>query len=175
MKPAIQNADRLAPVGRLIPWRRGLLLLAAVLAGCQSQPLGLGPYTAPRVTGRVLAADSGQPLAGVEVSRVAPGSRGWRSTPLKGSELLLQKAPIQTDMDGRFVLGSERVLSVVRGSGWNVAGLLFEAAGYRSLQTNCPTGTATNSVSGEPVLDVGRILLAPLPKPNAVPRQTSRH
>ncbi len=49
-----------------------LLLLMAALAGCQSREVI--HYTSPEVTGRVLAADTHQPLSGVSVQRVAPAN-----------------------------------------------------------------------------------------------------
>ncbi len=74
----------------------------------------------------------------------------------------MRKAPVQTDRDGMFRLANERVLSLVRGAGWNVVSLSFDRAGYRHFETNCPLSAATNRPSGEPVLDVGRIMLQPL-------------
>ncbi len=71
----------------------------------------------------------------------------------------MRKPPPQTDANGRFELPSERVLSVVRGAGWDVIPLRFERAGYLHFTTNCATSSVTNAVDGEPVLDVGRILL----------------
>ena len=133
-----------------------------LLAGCQASLWG--PYTAPRVTGRVIAADTRVPLPGVRVSRGYrerhPGL-GW---PPKGSELMVQKMPSRTDEQGNFVLQSERVLSVFRGSGWDQIRLRFEAPGYLPLQTNYPVSLETNAPSGEPSLSVGEVLLRPASK-----------
>ena len=93
------------------------LLVVVMLFGCKSRPLG--PYTSPRVTGRVLAADTDQPLANVLVIRGSGEARSM--SPPKGAELLMQKAPAQTDVNGMFELASERVLSVVRGVGWKLS------------------------------------------------------
>ena len=79
----------------------------------------------------------------------------------KGAEFLMRKPPVQTDASGRFEVPSERVLSIVRGAGWDVIPLRFERASYLHFTTNCPTATVTNTVDGEPVLDLGRILLQP--------------
>ncbi len=133
------------------------LALVLLLLGCKSTPLG--PYVSPRVTGQVLAADTDQPLAGVTVARSPVDPR--RLSQAKGAELLMLKAPVRTDANGRFDLASERVLSIVRGAGWNIVSLSFEHAGYRRFQTNCPTSSVTNWDSGEPVLQVGRVLLQP--------------
>ena len=75
----------------------------------------------------------------------------------------MRKPPIQTGADGRFEVPSERVLSIVRGEGWDVIPLRFERAGYLHFTTNCPTSSVTNTVDSEPVLDVGGILLQPAP------------
>ncbi|HWH67740.1 MAG TPA: hypothetical protein VNT26_00010 [Candidatus Sulfotelmatobacter sp.] len=135
-----------------------LLLMVLALAGCKSHPLG--PYVSPRVTGQVLAADTYQPLPEVRVIRGRPkASPNWE---LKGGELLMLKSPVQTDREGRFVLESERVLSVVRGSGWNRVQLTFERDGYQRFQTNCSIRLATNTFRGEPLLSVGEVLLQKL-------------
>ena len=136
------------------------LILFLVLVGCKSRPLG--PYVSPRVTGQVVSADDLRPLAGVSVIRGPADPQ--RGSPPKGAELLMRKAPVQTDENGRFQSASERVLSVVRGSGWNVVSLSFERFGYHRFQTNCPINALTNAANGEPVLAVGRIFLQPMPK-----------
>ena len=128
-------------------------------AGCKSRPLG--PYVAPAVTGRVLAADTRQPLADVKVTRGVPPAAG---SSLKGAELLVLKTPVRTDRDGHFTLASERVLSVVRGFDWNVVSLSFDHGGYQHFHTNCPAVLATSEGSGKPVLDIGQILLQPANK-----------
>jgi hypothetical protein len=132
------------------------------LIGCVHRPLG--PYVSPRVTGQVIAADSGKALAGVKITRGQPERRPSMEQP-KGGEVLMRKSPVTTDQDGRFSLGSERVLSIFRGSGWNQVQLTFERAGYEGLRTNCPTLSATNLLEGELTLDVGTVLLQPARKP----------
>jgi hypothetical protein len=133
------------------------LLLVLFAAGCQSRPLG--PYVAPAVTGRVLASDTRQPLAGVKVTRGESASSAGAS--LKGAELLALKNPVRTGKDGDFALDSERVLSVVRGLDWNIVSLSFDCGGYRHFQTNCLTTLVTSGLTGKPVLDVGQIFLQP--------------
>lgn len=137
-----------------------ILCVAVAAAGCKSRPLG--PYVSPRVTGRVLAGDSGLPLAGVKVTRGKANSYLTTGTALKGGELLMLKVPVQSGRDGRFVLTSERVLSVVRGAGWNYVALSFERSGYQSFRTNCSISLASTPTNGQPVLDVGTIRLQPL-------------
>jgi hypothetical protein len=131
------------------------LLLLLALLGCESRPLG--PYASPRIVGQVFDQDTKRVLADVVVVRGPIDS--LKSSPPKGAELLIGKVPVRTDEHGRFELASERVLSVVRGAGWDVVSLKFERAGYRDFQTNCLSATFTNSPDGEAVLDIGRIYL----------------
>ena len=132
-------------------------------AGCKAMPFS--PLVSPRVTGRVLAADTGAPLAGVKVmsGQHAEGFKGV--LPPKGGELLTVKAPVRTGPDGRFTLDTERVLTPFRGAGWFSLQLSFERAGYERFRTNYPSASlSTNSPKGEPLLDAGNILLHPTPK-----------
>lgn len=140
------------PVGRLV------LLTCLLVAGCKSHPLG--PYVSPRVEGQVVAANNGLPLAGVKVSRGQPHRNAIAGTP-KGGELLMARPPAQTGPDGRFTLPGERVLSIVRGSGWNEVRLTFEKAGFSRLRTNFPASLATNSPAGETRLELGTVRLEP--------------
>jgi len=141
-----------------LTWGVALLVCASIPA-CKSHPLG--PYVSPRVKGEVVAADNGRQLAGVRVSRGRQRFNAIGGYP-KGGELLMAKAPAQTGPEGHFALPSERVLSVVRGSGWNEVNLTFEKAGYYRLQTNFPSRLATNSETGEPILDLGTVRLKPI-------------
>jgi hypothetical protein len=138
-------------------------LAAAALVGCKSMPLS--PFIAPRVTGRVLAADTSQPLAGVTVKSGAQASGYRGGMPPKGGELLIAKAPVRADRDGRFTLETERVLTPFRGAGWFSVQFLFECPGYERFRTNYSTlNVRTNSPNGEPLLDAGDILLHPVSK-----------
>ena len=140
-----------------------LCLAAVALAGCESMPFS--PFTSPRVTGRVLAADTGRPLADVTVQSGArrDGSRG--AIPPKGGELLMAKAPVRTDQDGRFTLDTERVLTPFRGARWFSVQLYFQRAGYERFRTNYSTlNLSTNSPNGEPLLNAGEIRLHPVTK-----------
>jgi hypothetical protein len=112
------------------------------------------------VEGQVLSADTGLPLPGVKVTQ-GKNSRDSLSGSPKGAELLVRKTPVLTDAEGRFVLGSERVLSLVRGSGWDQVRLTFEHAGYQRFRTNYSMGWTTNSPGSEPMLNVGQVRLLP--------------
>ena len=138
------------------------LLLVATAAGCRSRPLG--PYVSPGVIGRVVAADSHQPLAGVRVTRGEAYLSAAQRQRLKGAELLTLKAPALTDYEGKFAFGSERVLSIVRGSDWSYVSLSFELGGYERFHTNCSATLATNTAPDQPIMDAGTIFLQPAPK-----------
>jgi hypothetical protein len=136
------------------------LALTLSLAGCKSG--SWGPYTSPRVTGQVLAADTRKPLEGVSVSR--GGTERQPKAPPKGGELMIRKVPVRTDEKGEFELQSERVLSIFRGSGWSQTRLHFTKSGYLSLQTNFSLSLGTNSATGEATLAIGQVLLQPAGK-----------
>ena len=135
-----------------------LLLVAA--CGCQSGKFT--HYTSPEVTGRVLAADTLQPLANATVQRPIP-QIFEPSSPPKGSQLLMKSDGAQTDGDGRFVLPWKSVLTIFRQPGWWSAPVVFSHSGYESFQTNY-TGTNVSSYTsaGAPVVNAGDVLLRPL-------------
>jgi hypothetical protein len=141
----------------------GLFLFALTLAGCKN--LAWGPYVSPRVTGQVLAADTGQPLAGVKVIRGRPEPRSLAGWAPHGGELLLRQPPTLTGPRGQFVLESQRVLTLIRWGGWSSVGLTFEHPGYLRFQTNYSLTSlaATNAPDGVPLLDAGRVLLQEAP------------
>src|SRR5208283_1042308 len=114
-----------------------LCLAAVVLAGCKAMPFS--PFISPRVTGRVLAADTRQPLSGVTVQSGAQARAYRGAMPPKGGELLMAQAPVRTDRDGRFTLETERVLTPFGGAGWFSVPLLFEHSGSERYRTNYST------------------------------------
>lgn len=139
-----------------------VLMFSLLMCGCQSG--SWGPYSSPRVSGQVLSADTEEPLLGVNVIRGGaekPPQAGW---PPKGGELMMRKPPVQTDKNGQFVLASERVLSVYRGTGWNHVRLRFIKPGFLTLQTNFSLTLMTNAPEGEASLPIGRVFLQPAPK-----------
>jgi hypothetical protein len=139
----------------------GLAVLA--LAGCKSQSLSL--IISPRVTGRVLAADTGKPLADVKIRSGEQAEALYNTSPPKGGERMMARAPVQTDLDGRFVLDTQRALTPFRGSGWFSVQLSFEHAGYERFLTNYSyLNLGTNTLNGESVLDAGNIRLQPASK-----------
>jgi hypothetical protein len=136
-------------------------LLLAVLAGCQSG--SITHYTSPEVTGRVLAADTHQPIANVNVQRVGSDGNFQPFGPPKGGQLLMQTGGARTDADGRFVLESKSVFALFRQPGWWSVPVAFEHSNYKSFQTNYTGDNVTShSAEGAPVIDAGDILLQPV-------------
>lgn len=131
------------------------------LAGCQSD--GVTHYVSPEVTGRVLAADTHQPLANVRVQCGGSGQSFEPFGPPKGGQLLMETAAVRTDADGRFVLDSKSVFALFRQPGWWSVPVAFSHSGYESFQTNYTGANVTShSAAGAPVVNAGDILLPPV-------------
>ena len=138
----------------------GIAALALFVGGCQSGKFT--HYTSPQVTGRVLAADTRQPLAGASVRRIEANQITEPSGPTHGGELMMQPAPVRTDADGRFVLDSKSVVALFRHPGWLSVAVAFSHSGYQSYQTNYTGDNVTShTAAGAPVVNAGDILLQP--------------
>lgn len=110
--------------------------------------------------GRVVAADTGQPLAKVKIITSDRGEDYSRTSPPKGGQILKSSPPAQTDRDGRFVLESERVLAPFGGVGWFSVQLFIDQPGYERFLTNYSyLNLHTNTWKGQPILDAGDIRL----------------
>lgn len=137
-----------------------LVLATWVVAGCKSW--SPSPYISPRVEGRVLDADTRQPLAEVKVTRVQETARLDTGEPPRGAQALQRNRTIRTDRAGRFVVDSERDLVLLRRVTWYSVTLAFERGGYDRLQkTYTLANLSTNSPSGKPLIKTGDILLQP--------------
>jgi hypothetical protein len=157
-KPAARTSGRGKMTGPL-----ALLLFAIILAGCQWGKHSY--YISPRVTGRVLAADTQQPLERATVRRVLPQPYAGADTPPKASQLQMIPGGVRTDADGRFVLEAERVIAVLRHGGWHSVTVSFEHAGYTGFQTNYTAAKfKERSPEGVPLVNTGDIILSPKPK-----------
>jgi hypothetical protein len=135
-------------------------LLIVALTGCQSD--NYNHYTAPEITGRVLAAGTHQPLTNVHVLRGGPKGNFEPFGPPNGGKLLIQPAPVFTDADGRFLLESKSVFALFRSAGWWSAPVTYQRAGYESFSTNYTAANVVSNTSvGPPVVDAGDVLLKP--------------
>jgi hypothetical protein len=138
-------------------------LLLVALSGCQSG--NYNHYTAPEVTGRVLSADTHQPIANVRVFRSGENNNFEPFGPPKGGTLIIQPAPVMTDADGRFLLESKSVFALFRNAGWWTAPVTCQHAGYETFSTNyTASNVISNTPTGAPVVDAGDILLQPAPR-----------
>lgn len=141
----------------------GWLLIAVLLAGCQS----VSQYVSPRIEGRVLDAQTHKPLAGAQVQRLShnPGFRPGE--PIKGGQLLMQPSAIFTRADGSFVVDSQKAFALFQGGIWYSVNLSFEHAGYQPATAIYTPVDATNTVDGVPLVKAGDILL--VPRSNKIP------
>jgi hypothetical protein len=136
-----------------------LVCISIILSGCQSGKLT--HYTSPEVTGRVLAADTRQPLANATV-QLGEANAFVSSSPPKGGQLLMQTGMVSTDADGRFVLASKSVFAVFRQPSWWSVPVTFSHSGYEMFQTNYTgSNVASHSDAGAPVVNAGDVLLKP--------------
>lgn len=143
--------------------RIALLLFTMALAGCQSGKLSY--YVSPRVTGRVLAADTRQPLSDATVRRVSSHPTDGGDTAPKGGQLLMRPPGVRTDADGRFILEGERIVALFHRGGWHSVTVSFERSGCESFQTNFTSASFTErSSDGVPLVNAGDILLNPKPQ-----------
>jgi hypothetical protein len=137
--------------------------LLVILAGCQSHDFN--HVTSPEVVGRVVAADTHQPLANVRVRRPGANEKFEPSGPPKGGQVLIQLTPVRTDADGRFVLASQSTFALFASPGWWTVPVSYECAGYEGFTTNyTASDVISNTPSGPPVINVGDVLLQPLAK-----------
>ena len=178
MNPEVGRAVPCAPrTWTMLRWPRGgahgvtrptclsagplcLLLVAVALAGCQS--VMVSSYISPRVTGRVLAADTRQPIADVKVKRVNPNANLNYDDPGRGGRKMESIPGTRTDAQGRFVLDAERDLTLLQQQVWFSVTVSFQHEGYQTLRTNFTAAhITTNAPDGAPVLNAGDILLHP--------------
>jgi hypothetical protein len=139
-----------------------LLSFAVALAGCRSGEFSC--YVSPRVTGRVLAADTHQPLAEVQIRRVMPYQRGNGDEPEKGGQIMENSWSLATRPDGTFVVDSERDIGLIHRD-WYSLTLSFAHEGYQLLQTNYTVANVSGQTpAGAPLVEAGDILLQPVTK-----------
>jgi hypothetical protein len=139
-----------------------LLLLVAVagLAGCHS--VGLFDSTTPRLTGRVLNADTGQPLSGVKIVRLLPGQSPNTGSPPYGAQLLLQGRPVLSAADGSFAVSGTKYMTFLKPPGQWSARLMLQATHNDMQVTNFTAAdAAVNSATNPRVMNVGDVRLLP--------------
>lgn len=137
------------------------VILALVLTGCKSS--NPSQYISPRITGRVVDAQTQQPIPGVQVRRLKPNQDPGVAETIKGGQALEKTPVVRTDSDGSFVLASERNLAFLQRLGWYSVSLAFAHPNYERLTTEFTLVNATNTPTGEPLVKAGNIHLQPKP------------
>lgn len=138
----------------------GCVLAACIVAGCKST--SPSQYIAPRVEGRVLDAQTRQPIAGVTVQKINSGSEVAAGEIPKGAQAMQQAPYVRTGNDGAFALASKRNLELFGRSRWYSVTISFKHSGYTSFMTNYTPSSATPTASGEPLVKTGDVLLVPI-------------
>jgi hypothetical protein len=136
------------------------VMAALAVVGCQSA--SPSRYSSPRIAGRVLDARTQQPIQGVQVRRVTPQAPNADQT-VKGGQSLETSPAVRTDSDGRFVLVSQKNLTLFSRLGWYSVSVAFTHPNYERLTTEYTLVNATNTPSGEPLVRAGDIRLQPKP------------
>lgn len=136
-----------------------VLLASLALLGCQSS--SPSHYVSPRVIGRVLDEKSHQPIAGVRVKRVVPDYDAGTLDQVKGGEALQLMHPVVSAADGTFDLDSKKSMALFRELAWFTVEISFDHRNYENYLTNYTPRMATNSLSGEPIIPAGDILMTP--------------
>jgi hypothetical protein len=129
------------------------IAVAWILAGCKSS--SPSPYVSPRVTGRVVDAQTRQPIKGVMI--LLPEQQPNALDGVKGGHALAGASTLRTALDGSFELASARTLSPFRRGGWYSVTLAFEHSEYTPFVTNYSLQHAVISPKGEPVVNAGDI------------------
>ena len=133
------------------------ILLGLILTGCKSS--SPAPYVSPKVTGRVIDAQTRQPIKGVKVQRLIPDQEPNVLTPVKGGQVLAKAPAVRTAADGSFVLTSQRSLLPLHRGGWYSVSLAFEYPEYARFVTNYSLRDAVKTPNGEPLVQAGDIPL----------------
>ena len=114
------------------------------------------------MTGRVVAADTRQPIADVKIKRVNANANQSYDDPAKGGQRMEAASGTRTDPQGRFVLDGERDLTLIQQQVWFSVAVSFQHEGYQTLRTNFTVSNVmSNAPDGAPLVNAGDILLHP--------------
>lgn len=141
------------------------VIALALLLLCGCQWVGFTDRATPQICGRVLSAETQQPLTGVQVLPVLPGQPSIDDSSEKGAQRLLRGRPVTTDAEGRFTFPSRDYITLFKGGSWWSLKLSFQAYRYATLQTNFSGANVHHrTTNGIPQVDAGDIFLKPLSK-----------
>jgi hypothetical protein len=135
----------------------GVLLPLSIVVGCKTN--SPSHYISPKVTGRVLDAQTREPIKGVKVQRVIPNPVVNMDGTPKAGQVMEGERGTSTDADGSFVLGSKRDIELFADVGWGSVTISFSHSDYVTLVRTYPASKAVTSPDGEPVVNVGTIAL----------------
>ena len=134
------------------------------VAGCSSLRGPHVEYDAPRVTGRVVDAETDQPIHRASIRRWAQPPVRSSAEPEKGATRLRSEPVTYTDEAGRFVVPPKRSAYLLFGHGGAAfsAPLVIRHPNYVGLATNL-TGAKfpAEGKSGPPVIEAGDLRLVP--------------
>jgi hypothetical protein len=148
----------LAALDRFV--RLSLLLGACALLACKSD----SQYISPRVEGRVVDAQSHQPIGNVQVRRLSSNESYRVMDPPHGGEMMEKAPAVRTAPDGGFIMDSERDFAPLSKVGWYSVNLSFQHPAYQGCMMTYTVADATNTAKGEPLVKAGDIQLIPLSK-----------
>jgi hypothetical protein len=136
------------------------LLLVVTLTACKNP----SQYISPRITGRVIDAQTHRPLEDVAIRRITGQDIYHSGEQLKGAQQIQLPAPVLTSADGTFEMVSTKALAFFRSVGWYAVTLSFKHDGYQDLLASYSLSQATNTPAGEPLVKAGDVLLEPVSK-----------
>ncbi len=137
-------------------------VVAGLCGGCKSA--SPSHYISPRVEGRVLDAQTHQPVKDVQVRRLTANESYQIEDQPKGGKVMERAPAVLTAADGTFALVSEREFALLRSPTWYSVSISFRRTGYEPFRATYTISESTNTVTGEPLVRTGDVLLIPLAK-----------
>jgi len=132
------------------------------MVGCESGPILHQGYVSPRITGRVLDANTRQPIAKASVLKVNPRQASQTDRDQKGAEWMIAPTPSLTDEQGRFTLGSQKDLTVFRHANLYSVSVTVTHPQYVQFVTNFTlTNMKRKEEKGPLEVEAGDLLLRP--------------
>jgi hypothetical protein len=127
---------------------------------CKTSP---SQIVSPRVVGRVVDAQTRQPIKDVTVRR-GNGSQARKTSEVRhGGEMMQAPDEVNTRADGTFALASVKDLGF--GSvGWYIVTVTFEHPRYQSFTASYTQTNAVVSAGGETEVKTGDVTLMPVSK-----------
>lgn len=155
------------PCTSRLPLRRRVvvasaLLSLAVASGCEYLAPPHLSWTEARVVGRVVDADTRQPVAGAQVTRVliiAPGAGGYADSNKGGPAMAVRPTMAVSDRDGRFTLEAVKTAYLILDNFPDYAMTLrVRSSGYLTFQRDFTNVTyAGGDKKTVPIVEAGDV------------------